>query len=358
MVGISLLTLVPAVVGGSETYARELCRALDRVGRLDYRVFVPTIAEDAANGLPSRTVTAYRAGRSMPARIVAMGLAAVRPRPVRRQLELARLDAIHFPLTVMLPTVDGPPAVTTILDVQHEELPQFFSRPERAYRKVVYGRTARRSRLVIAISEQAKATIVDRLGVEPDRVRVIHLGIDHERFRPGLAPSDRDPFLLYPANRWPHKNHQGLFAAFALLQRERPELRLVLTGSGHEGKMLPPGVESRGRVSPEELVQLYQRATAVVFPSLHEGFGQPTLEAMACGCPVACSNASALPEVVGGAARLFDPANPDEIAAAVVDVLANAETWTRRGLARAARFTWDECARRHEEVYRELLDDS
>jgi glycosyltransferase involved in cell wall biosynthesis len=355
VVGISLLTLVPGVVGGSETYARELCRALDRVGSLDYRVFVPAVAEDAADGLPSHTVRAYRAGRSMPARILAMGLAAARPGPVRRDLELGRLEAIHFPLTVMLPTVDRPPAVTTILDVQHEELPHFFSRPERAYRKVVYGRTARRSRLVIAISEHAKGTLVDRLGVEPERVRVIHLGIDHERFRPAPAPGERDPFLLYPANRWPHKNHERLFEAFALVRRERPDLRLVLTGSGHDGKPLPPDVESRGRVSAEELVALYQRASALVFPSLYEGFGQPTLEAMACGCPVASSNVSALPEVVGSAARLFDPLRPEEIAGAVLDVLANAERWARRGLARAAWFTWDECARRHEAAYRELV---
>jgi glycosyltransferase involved in cell wall biosynthesis len=355
MIGISLLTLVPGVVGGSETYARELCRALARVGGLDYRAFVPAIATDAADGLPSRTVTAYRAGRSMPARMLAMGLAAARPGPVRRELELDRLEAIHFPLTVMLPGVDRPPAVTTILDVQHEELPQFFSRPERAYRKRVYGSTARRSRLVIAISEHAKATIVERLGVEPERARVIHLGIDHERFRPGRQPGERDPFLLYPANRWPHKNHERLLEAFAIVRRERPELQLVLTGSGHEGRQVPPGVESRGRVAAEELVELYQRASAVVFPSLYEGFGQPTLEAMACGCPVACSNVSALPEVVGNAARLFDPLRPEEIAAAVLDVLADAEQWARRGLARAAWFTWDECARRHEAVYRELV---
>jgi glycosyltransferase involved in cell wall biosynthesis len=355
VVGISLLTLVPGVVGGSETYARELCRALSRVGQLDYRVFVPTIAADAADGLPSRTVVAYRAGTSMPARVVAMGLAAARPASVLRELELDRLEAIHFPLTVMLPPVDRPPAVTTILDVQHEELPQFFSRPERAYRTVVYGRTARRSRLVIAISEHAKATIVERLGLEPERVRVIHLGIDHDRFRPGAPPAERDPFVLYPANHWPHKNHERLFEAFALIRRERPELRLVLTGGGHERRALPVGVESPGRVSPDELVRLYQHASALVFPSLYEGFGQPTLEAMACGCPVACSNVSALPEVVGNAARLFDPRQPEDIAVAVLDVLGDSERWTRRGLARAAWFTWDECARRHEGVYRELV---
>src|SRR5712691_400057 len=258
MVGISLLTLVPGVVGGSETYARELVRALARVGGLEYRVFVPTIAPDAADGLPARTVESYRAGRTMPARMRAMALAAARPGPVRRELELDRLSAIHFPLSVMLPAVDDVPAATTILDLQHEFLPQNFSRAELIYRRVVYRRSAERSRIVVTISEHARRTLIERMGLPPDRVRTIHFGVDHERFRPDGAPREREPFLLYPANRWPHKNHERLFEALALLRRERPDLRLVLTGAGHEGKPVPEGVESRGRVSDDELVALYR----------------------------------------------------------------------------------------------------
>jgi glycosyltransferase involved in cell wall biosynthesis len=350
VVGISLLTLVPGVVGGSETYVRELCRALARRGELDYRVFVPTIAPDAADGLPARTVAAYPAGRTMPARIRAMALAAARPGPLRRELELDRLDAIHFPLSVMLPRVDRPPAVSSVLDVQHEVSPEFFSRAERAYRRAAYGWTVRRSRLVITISEHAARTLVERLGVDPARVRPIHLGIDHERFRPGDEP--REDFLLYPALGWPHKNHARLFEAFALLRRSRPGLGLVLTGYGGAA---PDGVDVRGRVSPDELASLYRRAAALVFPSLYEGFGQPPLEAMASGCPVACSTGGSLPEVAGDAARLFDPLSVEDMAAAVDQVLGEPAPWVERGLERAARFTWDECARRHEAVYRELL---
>ena len=350
MVGISLLTLVPGVVGGSETYARELVRALARVGELDYRVFVPAIAEDAADGLPSRVVPAYRAGRSMPRRIVAMSLAAAAGGRVRRELELDSLDAIHFPLSVMLPPVSRPPAATTVLDVQHELYPQFFSRAELAYRRAVYGWTVRRSRIVITISEHAARGLVERLGLEPERVRAIHLGLDHERFRPG--DEQRESFLLYPALPWPHKNHARLFEAFAAVRARRPALRLVLTGWD---KPAPDGVEARGRVPADELVRLYRRAAALVFPSLYEGFGQPPLEAMACGCPVACSNAAALPEVVGDAARLFDPLSIEDMAAAIEDVLDAPEEWARRGLERARNFSWDECARRHEDVYRDLI---
>ena len=138
------------------------------------------------------------------------------------------------------------------------------------------------------------------------------------------------------------------------MRRERPELRLVLTGGGGHGE-LPDGVESRGHVAPDEVVALLQRASALVFPSLYEGFGLPPLEAMACGCPVACSNAAALPETVGDAARLFDPNDPRAIADAVLDVLADPDRWVERGLARADAVLVGATARATEAVYRELL---
>jgi glycosyltransferase involved in cell wall biosynthesis len=353
MVGISLLTLVPGVLGGSETYARELARSLTRVGRHEYLVFVPTIAADAGDGLPTRTVTSYRASRTLPGRALAMASGSLRPSRLRGELELSRLRAVHFPLTVMLPPVSHPAAATTVLDLQHELFPRFFSVPERAYRRVFYRSAVRRSRIVIAISEHVRETLVERLGVEEGRVRVAALGVDLERFSPGTGP--RKPFLLYPANAWAHKNHERLFQAFELVRADRPELTLVLTGSGHEKLRLPSGVESRGRVPGPELVELYRSASALVFPSLYEGFGQPPLEAMACGCPVAASKAGALPEVCGDAARYFDPTEVEAIADAVLDVLGRAEELAARGVERAKLFSWDECARRHDDVYAELM---
>lgn len=344
-----MLTLVPGVVGGSETYARELARALARVGELEYHVFLPPLAPDAAEGLPSTVVREYRASKTMPGRIAAMSRAALTPRRLRRALCLDELDAIHFPLSVMLPPVDSPPAATTVLDVQHEVFPQFFSRAELAYRRLVYGWTVRKSRIVITISEHAREALIERLSLDPERVRAIHLGVDYERFSP--APRERQPFLLYPANRWLHKNHGRLFKAFALVRRERPDLRLVLTGTGHERKPLPPGVETRGHISPDELVELYRTASALVYPSLYEGFGIPAVEAMACGCPIAVSRVASLPEVCGGAAVYFDPASAEDIARGIEEVL---ERPPSGGIERAAHFTWDDCARRHDAVYREL----
>ena len=148
-VGISLLTLVPRISGGSETYARELVRALGAVGSHEYRVLLPRIAQDV-DGLPSDVVQEYRASRSMPGRMLAMAGGVVRGRRLRSRLD--GLDAVHFPLTVMIPRVSGLPAATTVLDLQHEFLPQFFSRAERLYRRAEYGSAVRRSALVITIS--------------------------------------------------------------------------------------------------------------------------------------------------------------------------------------------------------------
>ncbi|MEP7225696.1 MAG: glycosyltransferase, partial [Actinomycetota bacterium] len=94
-----------------------------------------------------------------------------------------------------------------------------------------------------------------------------------------------------------------------------------------------------------------RRASALVYPSLYEGFGIPCLEAMACGCPVACSSVASLPEICGDAAVYFDPQAVEDIARGIDDVL---ERPHEGGVAQAARFTWDACACEHDAVYREL----
>ena len=349
-VGLSLLTLVPGVVGGSETYVNELTGALARVGEHEYVAFCPPIAPGAAAGLPSEVVPEYRARTSMPGRIAAMSLAAAAPGRILRRFDAAGLDALHFPLSVMLPRVSRPPAVTTVHDLQHELHPEFFPRSELLYRRAAYGWTVERSRLLITVSEHARETLLQRYHLDPGRVTTVYSGVHHARFSPDGRP--REPFLLYPANRWPHKNHERLFEAFALVRRERPELGLVLTGTGHDRHPLPDRVETRGWVSSDELARLYRAASCLVFPSLYEGFGLPPLEAMACGCPVAVANATSLPEICGDAAEYFDPLSAEDMAAAILRALSGSRV--EQGLARAAQFTWEESARRHDAVYRRL----
>jgi glycosyltransferase involved in cell wall biosynthesis len=342
VVAIALLTLVPGLVGGSETYVRELLRALGRVGSHEYRVLLPPKAPDAAGDLPHVVARHYRGSR-----VAAMAKASIDPRYGRL---LAGCDLVHYPLTVPIPRVHAR-RVVTLHDVQHLDLPQLFSRAERAYRAVAYDHAARSADRVIVISEFVRRRAVEGLGLDESRVVTVPLGVDTTSLRPAARP--KEPFLLYPAKLWPHKNHPRLFEAFAELRRERPGLRLVLTGGGGHGR-LPEGVEDRGHVPRAAVVDLLQRASGLVFPSLYEGFGLPPLEAMACGCPVACSDRGALPEVVGDAARLFDPEDPSSIVTAVSELLDDPAPWIERGLARAALFSWDETARRTDAVYADL----
>jgi glycosyltransferase involved in cell wall biosynthesis len=349
VIGIALLTLVPGALGGSESATAGLLRALADGGTLPYRVYLPPVAPDAAEGLPSELVAEYRRARTVPQRLLAMGWTVARPGPLRRRLAAAAV--VHYPLTIRIPTVSTP-SVVTLHDLQHLDLPTLFSRGERAFRAAFWHRSLRGAQLIVTPSAFVRDRAVALLDIDGGRIRVIPHGIDHARFSPGRE--NREPFLLYPARRWPHKNHERLFEAFALLRRERPELRLVLTGGGHSGTT-PEGVEVRGHVSLDELVSLYRRASALVFPSLYEGFGQPILEAMACGCPVVCSAIPALAEVAGDAARTFAPDDPESIATAVREALANPGGYRERGIGRAAQFTWTRAAAQYESVYRELL---
>ena len=342
-----MLTLVPGISGGSETYARELAGALSRVGRHTYEALVPTLAPDAGGGLPTVVASGYHASAKLPGRLRAMTSAAIRPGALRATLETA--EVVHYPLTVPVPRVSRP-TVLTLLDVQHLDLPELFPRGERLFRRLAYDRAARRADQIIVISQWARERTIERLELDPERVHAIHLGVDLSRFspNPGVA---REPFLLYPARPWPHKNHARLFEAFEAVRGAHPELRLVLTGEGNDPARLPTGVEALGSVPRDELVSLYQRAAALVFPSLYEGFGLPPLEAMACGCPVAASAAGSLPEVCGDAAVLFDPHDAAAIAAGVEEALARASELSAIGPARAASFTWDATARAHDRVY-------
>jgi glycosyltransferase involved in cell wall biosynthesis len=346
-VGLSMLTLVPGVVGGSETYARALCKALSNLDDVEAVAFVPSIAADAGAGLPTEVVREYRAATGTAGRLGAIVRGSVAPGALRRCYR--SIEVVHYPLTVPVPPLDIP-TVVTLHDVQHLDLPRLFTRRERSFRRFGYDRAARRADVVIVPSEFVRKRAVERLGLESERVRVSHHGVDHDVFRPG--DDEREPFLLYPARPWPHKNHARLLAAFTLLRADRPGLRLVLTGGGTESLAGPPGVEARGLVSHEELVGLYRRASCLVFPSLYEGFGAPPLEAMSCGTPVAASHSGSLPEVCGDAAVLFDATDPAEIAAAIVEALDRAPELGRAGIARAAAFTWEASARRHADAYR------
>lgn len=336
-------------MGGSETYARELTKQLAGSIAVRATAHLPESARGFGQGMPENIVTGLPSGGSTSARLRTVASLSVRAPQLRS--EMSHADVVHYPFTVPLPKPSRSQAsVQSLLDVQHLELPHMFSRAELLYRRMFYDGFAKRADAVITISHFAKQRMVELLGIAPERIHVAHLGVDTTRFTPNLG--ERENFVLYPARGWAHKNHAALIAGMEIARHTNPGLRLVLTGGALEGLGdLPEWVDRRGLVLQEELLGLYRTAGALVFPSLYEGFGLPPLEAMASGCPVAVSNAGSLPEVVGDAAVLFDPRNPDDIAGAVAQALARGPQLAESGIEHVKKFTWESCLDVHLAAY-------
>jgi glycosyltransferase involved in cell wall biosynthesis len=349
-VALSMLTLVPGGMGGSETYARELTRLLRDVDDVHTVAYVPSSARGFSRGVDERVVDGVRGGLSSSARLRAVASATLRSPRIRRQM--ASASVVHFPFTVPVPRPARSQAfVQSLLDVQHLDLPQLFSRAELAYRSQLYDRAARSADTVITISNFAKERMIELLRLPADKITVAQLGVDGDQFTPNLG--ERENFVVYPARGWQHKNHARLIEAMAIVRRERPEMRLVLTGGALDSLgELPEWVDRRGLVSVDELRDLYRRAAVLAFPSMYEGFGLPPLEAMASGCPVAASNSGSIPEVCGEAAVLFDALDVEAIAAGILGAIERSPELTKLGLAQVRGFTWERCRDTHLGVYR------
>lgn len=348
-----MLTLVPGGMGGGETYARGLLRGLTSMKSVAATTYVSRNAAGFSGEIPEVVCDEITGGESTLRRIWTLIVGRLyRNRLVDRMRDN---EIFHVPFGVNLPIPPKSMAtVQTLCDVQHRDLPHLFSRVERLYRGIFYERAARKADAIVTISDFAKQTIVDHLGVAPEKVFTAHLAVDVDSFVPNL--DTREDFIFYPARGWAHKNHAKLFEAMRLLETERPELRLVLTGGGLENLSdIPGNVDVKGLVPFAELLDLYRRAKCLVFPSLYEGFGLPPLEAMASGCPVAASTAGSLPEVCGDAAVMFDPHSPRAIADAITEAIARTAELQNKGLEQARKFTWENCANSHEDAYRYAL---
>lgn len=343
---ISATTLVPGGTGGAETYVREIVRALQEQPSMSTRVLV---AKSAQGIFPNDTVaTATPGGSSTAGRLWSVLRGAV-----SGAVKRSGADVVHYPVSIAVPPPGRIPSVVTIHDLQHRELPELFSRAERAFRAVTYERAARRAHAIITVSEFAKTTIVRYLGVNPEKIIVAPLGVDATQFTANLG--ERENFVLYPARGWKHKNHRRLIEAMGLLRQRRPGIQLVLTGGALDSLgPVPDWVQVRGLVSLDELQRLYRQAAVLAFPSRYEGFGIPPLEAMASGCPVASSTAGSLPEVCGEAAEFFSPDSPIEMAEAMGRAIDRRNELASLGLDRVKQFTWERCAARHIEAFQRV----
>jgi glycosyltransferase involved in cell wall biosynthesis len=274
--------------------------------------------------------------------------------------------AVHVPFN-WGPWWSPRPVVVTVQDLSWERLPHAYPAGFRRYARMSARRTARRAERVITPSLSTAGDLVELYGVSPEKVRVVPIGVSPDT----QPPRPREPFLLAAGVLDPRKRIRQLVEAHAIYWRRavdrgasQPPCRLVVVGD--QGPETPavraaagPGCELRGYVPREELLELYRRATLLVYPSEYEGFGLPVLEAMAHGCPVLTADNSSLPEVGGEVALYLTDSTPAGIAADLERALDDREDLARRGAAgraRAAEFTWDRAVAETLAVYEEAID--
>jgi glycosyltransferase involved in cell wall biosynthesis len=294
-------------------------------------------------------------------------------------IEAAGVDVVHFPFQDAFTT--EVPSLYQPHDLQHLHLPELFSRWQYQRRETIYRTHCERAEAVVTMTSWGRRDFIESYGLAEDKVWVVP-GASVLPEYPAPSASDLEEmrsrlslpaaFLLYPAKPWPHKNHERLLEALALI-RERTGTAIPLVCSGADAgafdrvrdRASQLGLQQTtlfpGFVTPKELRGLYQLATALVFPSRFEGWGLPVCEALSAGLPVASSSATGLPDLIGDAGLIFDPESTEQIADAAQRI------WTdealRRDLSEAGRkrselFSWDDAARLFRAHYRRIAGQS
>ena len=375
---IDLRWMRPGVAGGIENLSRSFLEHLLRLDQVNrYTVLVPAEVRYDFGGGGKNISFMPVDGPATYARRAAMD--AVRFLHSRLRVQywqtpevetLRRARALGAEVVLSIPGYIHPDVapLTNVLvmpDIQHEYRPEFFQARELEERRRLYTASAKQAAHVCAISEFTRQTLIQRLGLAPERVTTTHLAAD-PIFHPG-SPARGNPgrvlekhglstgtYLLFPGHTWPHKNHAVAFRALRALREEYGlDPLLVCTGNpkGAHGSLLGTihdlGLRDRvrflGYCPPSDMPALYEGAAALVFPSLFEGFGMPLVEAMWCDCPIVCSNDTSLPEVAGDAALLVDPRSSEALAHGLNRVLTDGEqrrALIARGRERAKHFSW------------------
>jgi len=295
----------------------------------------------------------------------------VQPLALRR----AGVDLLHA-LAFVAPAVASCPYVVTVYDLSFERYPEAFRPFNRWYLHNFTRRAVKHAQAIITISESTRQDVINFMAAPPERVHTIYCGVDAS-FTP-LPPAQVDAFksarqlpaqfVLFLGTLEPRKNIDGLILAYAHWRNQQPAAPPLVVAGGKgwyyqhifnlvESLNLTDFVRFPGYVPQEELPLWYNAATMFVYPSHFEGFGLPVLEAMACGTPVITSTASSLPEVAGNAARLVNPANPHELAAAMAQVFSQPDLqreMSAQGLAQATQFSWQTTAQKTVALYQKV----
>jgi glycosyltransferase involved in cell wall biosynthesis len=353
---------------GNEVYVRSLLNgfsALDRESE-----FITYISVEAARAwIPARFATRTVAANPF----FRLGF------ELTRNLQSDRPDLLHVQYTA--PLICPAPVIVTVHDVSFLEHPEYFPSLRALQLQWSVRRTVERAARVLTDSQFSRAAILRAYPrIDPDHVTVVPIApaggfrqISRDLARLNARKQfhiDR-PFILSVGDLQPRKNQIGLIRAYERLIRENPQFphHLVLAGketwfaekvrtaareSGVAGR-----IHFAGFVADEDLLQLYNACEFFIFPSYYEGFGLPPLEAMACGRAVACSNTSAMPEVIDGAGILFDPRQEEQILRALVDLIVDNELRARMerlGQKRATHFNWHKTAEQTLAIYHEVAE--
>ena len=361
-IGINALYWRPNGMGGTQTYFLNLVQALIKT-HTDHEICV-FLNADGADKFPFaspklKIVRCFVPGQLRPLRLLWEYM--VLPYYAKRQ----KLQILHS-LGYISPIVPKIPLVVTVLDMIHYVRPKETGAFKQLLWRILFPLSLRTVNRIITISQNVGQEICANFPWAASKVIPIHLGVDHELFRiPDCRKGAGDtPFVLAVASIQPHKNLDGLIKAFAKVRQHLPYTRLVLVGMKtptHEKLLkliealsLDDAVGFTGRISDQELIDLYQNAAVMVFPSLYEGFGLPILEAMACGCPVIASDCSVFREVAGDAALLINPEDYDELMNAMIKVINNEairSSLIGRGLKHVKIYTWEKTAEQTVSVY-------
>jgi glycosyltransferase involved in cell wall biosynthesis len=355
--------------GGVSRYFFELARRLPAHGVSDVSVVAPLYIN---NYLAADSARRFRRGTYVPYKIGELWIQLRRPISV---LEIVNRfaapllwrgvnpDIVHETYYSLKPVGKGRRRVVTVYDMIHELFADEF--PDAALVAAAKRAAVNRADHVICISENTQRDLVRLYGIDPAQTSVVHLGNSLTTDTDAIKEGSGRPSLLFVGNRKGYKNFGTLLQAYGSSPILR-EFELVAFGGGpslpdEQNEIRRLGIIDRVRFesgSDRELAARYRAATAFIFPSKYEGHGNSPLEAMSFGCPVVCSKAGPIPEVVGDAGVYFDPNSAEELRTAlerVVTTDALKADLRERGYRRIAAFSWDKCAAETARIYREIM---
>lgn len=353
-IGLNLRPLFPGKIGGLEHHFRGLFDALLRLdSHNQYTLYVH--ADNAA------LFERYRPRVQLhplpdPHQLTHLATAVRDSRP----------DIVFHPFLFIEPIHLDALSAVLIPDVRYAHYPEQIPPAVLAAWRELFPASARRAEVVFTLSEDSRRDVSAILGVPEEKIQITSPAVDPIFFAPQdplalLEVKTRlqlpDRFLFYPADTWPHKNHLRLFEALRRLRARGLEIPLVLSGFPNAGEpavqraLQSAGLRNQvirlGYVKRSDLPAIYRLSTALVFPSMYEGWGMPVSEAMAVGTPVLCSRATSIPEVGGEAARYFNPLDVADMADQIQGLWSDAELrerLARLGPQQARAYTWEKAA--------------